>query len=183
MSALFSTSPGCSYDCLLVLGSCWRLLSCLRFMCSSIPSYFRKSSTQSPVLVAEVMSAMVNLIVLQVFDASHALLQEADVNLAQLMKEMGFYVTKRHMSAPVTKRTKSSFGSASPIEKPTMGELDYYSEGYAVHDPLPVPNAPHSLSCSTQAYTLCSTGLCIAVIFCAQCWSGSTNTPPLSVRL
>lgn len=67
---------------------------------------------------------------LQVFkNASHALLQEADVNLAQLMKDVGFYVTQRHMSAPVTKRSKSSFGSASPIEKPTIGELDYYSEG------------------------------------------------------
>ena len=64
---------------------------------------------------------------LQVFkNASHALLQEADVNLAQLMKDVGFYVTQRHMSAPVTKRSKSSFGSASPIEKPTIGELDYY---------------------------------------------------------
>ena len=68
--------------------------------------------------------------VLQVFkNASHALLQEADVNLAQLMKDQGFYVKQRHMSAPVKKRSKSAFGSASPIEKPTMGELDYYSEG------------------------------------------------------
>ena len=66
---------------------------------------------------------------LQTFDASHALLQEADVDLAQLMKDNGFYVTQRRMSAPVKKRTKSSFGSASPIEKPTMGELDYYAEG------------------------------------------------------
>ena len=69
---------------------------------------------------------------LQVFkDASHALLQEADVNLAQVMKQEGFYVTKRRMSAPVKKRLKASFGSANPIEKPTMGELDYYTEGYA----------------------------------------------------
>lgn len=67
---------------------------------------------------------------LKVFpNASHALLQEADVNLAQLMKQQGFYVTKRCMSAPVKKRTKSTFGSANPIEKPTMGELDYYTEG------------------------------------------------------
>lgn len=67
---------------------------------------------------------------LKVFkDASHALLQEADVNLAQVMKQEGFYVTKRRMSAPVKKRLKASFGSANPIEKPTMGELDYYTEG------------------------------------------------------
>lgn len=66
-------------------------------------------------------------------NASHALLQEADVNLAQLMKQQGFYVTKRCMSAPVKKRTKSTFGSANPIEKPTMGELDYYTEGYSPH--------------------------------------------------
>lgn len=66
---------------------------------------------------------------LQVFNGSHALLQEADVDLAQLMKDVGFYVTQRRMSAPVKKRTKSSFGSASPIEKPTIGELDYYAEG------------------------------------------------------
>jgi len=64
-------------------------------------------------------------------NASHALLQEADINLAQLMKQEGFYVTKRRMSAPVKKRNKASFGSAAPIEKPTMGELDYYTEGYA----------------------------------------------------
>lgn len=64
-------------------------------------------------------------------NASHALLQEADINLAQLMKQQGFYVTKRSMSAPVKKRTKSTFGSANPIEKPTMGELDYYTEGYS----------------------------------------------------
>ena len=61
--------------------------------------------------------------------ASHALLQEADIDLAQLMKQLGFYVSQRHMSAPVKKRGKSTFGSAAPIEKPTLGELDYYSEG------------------------------------------------------
>jgi len=49
------------------------------------------------------------------------------------MKQEGFYVTKRCMSAPVKKRTKSTFGSAAPIEKPTMGELDYYTEGYSRH--------------------------------------------------
>ncbi|KAL3153931.1 hypothetical protein ABBQ32_013493 [Trebouxia sp. C0010 RCD-2024] len=66
---------------------------------------------------------------LKVLNGSHALLQEADVDLAQLMKDVGFYVTQRCMSAPVKKRAKSSFGSASPIEKPTIGELDYYAEG------------------------------------------------------
>ena len=75
---------------------------------------------------------------LQVFkNASHALLQEADVNLAQLLKQKGFYVTRRDMSAPMEKRMKSSFGSAAPIEKPTIEELDYYSDGY-VHPFLPV---------------------------------------------
>ncbi len=85
-------------------------------------------------------------------NASHALLQEADVNLAQLMKQQGFYVTKRHMSAPVKKRTKSTFGSANPIEKPTMGELDYYTEGY------------------TRSLYLC-VGACIATqpFGCKQC--------------
>lgn len=70
---------------------------------------------------------------LQVFkDASHALLQEANVNLAQLMRDEGFYVQKRRMSAPIKKRSKASFGSAAPIELPTMRELDIFAEGYAL---------------------------------------------------
>ena len=66
---------------------------------------------------------------LQVFpNASHALLQEADINLAQLLRQKGFYVTRRDMSAPMKKRVKGSFGSPAPIEKPTLEELDYYTQ-------------------------------------------------------
>ena len=70
----------------------------------------------------------------QVFkDASHALLQEANVNLAQLMKDEGFYVERRRMSVPIKKRSKASFGSAFPIELPTMKELDIFADGYVTN--------------------------------------------------
>lgn len=77
---------------------------------------------------------------LQIFkNASHALLQEANINLAQLMKEEGFYVQQRRMSAAVKTRTKSNFGSAYPIELPTMKELDHFSEGYVMSSKFTSP--------------------------------------------
>ena len=57
------------------------------------------------------------------------MLQEANVNLAQLMRDEGFYVERRKMSAPIKKRSKASFGSAFPIELPTNRELDIFAEG------------------------------------------------------
>ena len=60
---------------------------------------------------------------------SHALLQEAGIDLVEIMKEQGFYVSKRNMSAPTETRSKESFGEAVPIELPTQKELDLDCEG------------------------------------------------------
>ena len=66
---------------------------------------------------------------LQIFpNNSHALLQEAGIDLVDIMKDRGFYVTKRRMTSPVASRKKGSFGQANPIELPTMRELDQTSE-------------------------------------------------------
>ena len=59
---------------------------------------------------------------------SHALLQEAGVNLVALMKEEGFYVERRIMSSPGAARGPGSFGEASPIELPTPHELSTYAD-------------------------------------------------------
>ena len=59
---------------------------------------------------------------------SHALLQEAGVNLVALMREEGFYVERRIMSSPEATRGRGSFGEASPIELPTPHELSTYAD-------------------------------------------------------
>lgn len=66
---------------------------------------------------------------MQIFpNNSHALLQEAGIDLVDIMKERGFYVNQRRMTSPVASRKKGSFGQANPIELPTMRELDQTSE-------------------------------------------------------
>jgi hypothetical protein len=68
-------------------------------------------------------------IVLQVMPfRSHALLQEAGINLVSIMREEGFYVLKRVLSAPANGRGRNSFGVAAPIELPTSQELDTYAD-------------------------------------------------------
>lgn len=64
---------------------------------------------------------------------SHALLQEAGINLVEIMKEQGFYVRERVLSAPANKRGKISFGEAAPIELPTAQELATYADKCAAH--------------------------------------------------
>ncbi len=59
---------------------------------------------------------------------SHALLQEAGINLVSILKEEGFYVERRNMSAPAIARGRNSFGVAAPIELPTLRELDIYAD-------------------------------------------------------
>ena len=58
---------------------------------------------------------------------SHALLQEAGIDLPAILKEEGFYTRRRVMSAPLKKRGPGSFGSAAPLELPTPKELDIYT--------------------------------------------------------
>ena len=55
---------------------------------------------------------------------SHALLQETGVNLVDIIREEGFYVRERRMSAPAKGRKEGKFGSALPIELPTEPEMD-----------------------------------------------------------
>lgn len=62
---------------------------------------------------------------------SHALLQEAGIDLVALLEEEGFYVERRVMSAPVARRGRQSFGAAAPIELPTPRELERFAEGCA----------------------------------------------------
>ena len=61
---------------------------------------------------------------------SHALLQEAGINLVEIMEEQGFYVKERRMSAPANKRGRNSLGEAAPIELPTAQELSTYADKY-----------------------------------------------------
>ena len=60
---------------------------------------------------------------------SHALLQEAGINLVALLEEEGFYVRRRIMTAPLARRGRASFGAAAPIELPTPRELQRFAEG------------------------------------------------------
>uniref|UniRef100_A0A383WM75 Phospholipid/glycerol acyltransferase domain-containing protein n=1 Tax=Tetradesmus obliquus TaxID=3088 RepID=A0A383WM75_TETOB len=65
---------------------------------------------------------------------SHALLQEAGVDLVQLLEAEGFYITERRMSngRPSTKASDggaASFGKTVPIQLPTSRELQLDSEG------------------------------------------------------
>ena len=66
---------------------------------------------------------------------SHALLQEAGIDLVALLEEEGFYVERRVMSAPVARRGRQSFGAAAPIELPTPRELERFAEGCAAARP------------------------------------------------
>ncbi|KAK9908919.1 hypothetical protein WJX75_004666 [Coccomyxa subellipsoidea] len=59
---------------------------------------------------------------------SHALLQEAGINLVSILKEEGFYVERRLMSAPMKQRGRNSIGLAAPVELPTPKELDIYAD-------------------------------------------------------
>lgn len=59
---------------------------------------------------------------------SHALLQEAGINIVSIMREEGFYVQKRILSAPANQRGRNSFGEAAPIELPTPKELEIYAD-------------------------------------------------------
>ena len=63
---------------------------------------------------------------------SHALLQEAGVDLADIMKEEGFYTARRMMSVPIKKRSKRSFGTAEPVELPTDIELTKATEEWVL---------------------------------------------------
>ena len=64
---------------------------------------------------------------------SHALLQEAGINLVSILKEEGFYVERRVMSAPMKQRGRNSIGLAAPVELPTPKELDIYADKCVLH--------------------------------------------------
>lgn len=55
-------------------------------------------------------------------------MQEAGVDLMSVLREEGFYVQKRVLTAPLTKRRRESFGTAFPLELPTPTELSAISE-------------------------------------------------------
>lgn len=46
------------------------------------------------------------------------------MDLLSLLREEGFYVRRRRMSAPVSRRGRAGYGVAAPIELPTDAELD-----------------------------------------------------------
>ena len=78
---------------------------------------------------------------------SHALLQEAGINLVAVMREEGFYVTSRNMSAPGGARRRASFGEAAPIELPTPRELALTADRCG-------PRGPDALAPGTGAFRL-----------------------------
>ena len=55
---------------------------------------------------------------------SHGLLQEAGVELTEILKEQGFYTERRVTSTPSKKRLKQSYGQPVPIQLPTAKELE-----------------------------------------------------------
>eukprot|EP00210_Caulerpa_lentillifera_P001865 g1794.t1 len=70
---------------------------------------------------------------------SHALLLEAGVNIAQIIKEEGFYVTERKFTVPGTQHAINRFGSAKPVELPTEIERKRASEQFVYIDRLVSP--------------------------------------------
>lgn len=52
------------------------------------------------------------------------------------MKEEGFYTRRRVMSAPITSRSKATFGSAAPLELPTDRELELSTKECVLHSPF-----------------------------------------------
>ncbi|PSC68099.1 Acyltransferase chloroplastic [Micractinium conductrix] len=83
---------------------------------------------------------------------SHALLQEGGVDLASILEEEGFYVRERCMSAPISKRTATSFGVAAPVELPTPKEVQRYAEqatafGRRLASPVFISTAPGGARC------------------------------------
>lgn len=66
---------------------------------------------------------------------THALLQEAGIDLPSLLAEEGFYIEKKKMSSPPKRRTETTFGTAVPLELPTSKELAIATEEYAPPHP------------------------------------------------
>ena len=58
------------------------------------------------------------------------MLQEAGVDLSAIIREEGFYVSRRVMSSPLAARGSQSFGSAVPIELPTIPELERFASEF-----------------------------------------------------
>lgn len=50
---------------------------------------------------------------------SHALLLEAGVDIAQIIKDEGFYVKERKFTVPGTNHAINKFGTTKPVELPT----------------------------------------------------------------
>lgn len=66
---------------------------------------------------------------------SHALLQEVGIDLVKILKEEGFYVTRRQFSS--TKETKppiNRFGTGFPIEMPTPIEIEKSGSSFSSLD-------------------------------------------------
>lgn len=66
---------------------------------------------------------------------SHAPLMEAGVDLVDIMKDEGFYVTERKLSNGTVSRTATDgggagFGRAVPIQLPTLREVEKDTEGF-----------------------------------------------------
>ena len=88
---------------------------------------------------------------MQMFEGrTHALLQEAGIDLVDICKEEGFYITQRTLSAPIKTRSKTSFGdAAAPVDLPTSIELDKVSEECA-----PVAPRVHERQCCELSISL-----------------------------
>ena len=87
---------------------------------------------RAPAATTPVASAWQSLTpcLVQTFEGrTHALLQEAGIDLVDICKEEGFYITKRELSAPLKKRSRATFGdAAAPIDLPTPIELGQATE-------------------------------------------------------
>lgn len=100
---------------------------------------------------------------------SHALLQEAGINLVALLEEEGFYVRRRIMSAPLSRRGRASFGAAAPIELPTPRELQRFAEGCGA-----------SIACCEPVFSPCAVlapphGTCTPCVAAVHCKKGAKH--------
>jgi pimeloyl-ACP methyl ester carboxylesterase len=61
-------------------------------------------------------------------NATHAMLQEAGVDLGVIIEQKGFYEAVKRTSTPALARAAAGGGPAAPVHLPTPGELDDWTE-------------------------------------------------------
>lgn len=66
---------------------------------------------------------------------SHAMLQEAGLDIMAELEAEGFYTTRRTLTSPAARRSRDRFGSSGPVDLPTPVELDTLAERWRLLPP------------------------------------------------